>query len=123
MLLAKYVAALLLATGTAHADKLPRSVDGLYCWQSLDDNRVHYMRIDENAPCAGSGNSAYIDGIHYANGRGIECKFVKVKKILKTVYQVRNRCTDPIRGPKRFFTEFKLELLSYGDFQITYNED
>src|SRR5262249_27841608 len=100
----------------------PRSVDGLYCSQPLDDNRVLYTRIDEDAPCAGSGNSAVISGVGYENGRGIECKNVKVKKLSKTVYQLRNRCNDTIRGPHRLPTEFKLELLPDGNFLITYKE-
>jgi|SRR6516162_414973 hypothetical protein len=63
-------AAFLSITVTAHANetKWPRSVDGLYCFEALNEDRVLYTRIDWNAPCAGSGNSAVIKGNTYGNG-------------------------------------------------------
>jgi hypothetical protein len=108
------IAALLLATGTAHADVLPTSIRGDYCWGYLN-NKVFYKRGE---PC--SSNAASFSRTHYENARDVDCDFIKIKKVSKTVYRVQADCIDSHNQPRRFFTLFKLKILPSQNLLITY---
>jgi hypothetical protein len=108
------IAALLLATGAAHADVLPASIRGDYCWGGNTD-KVLYKRGE---PC--SSNAAVFSRTHYENARDVDCDFIKIKKISKTVYRIQADCVNSHTQPKQFFTLFKLKILPSQNLLITY---
>jgi len=108
------IAALFLATGTAYADVLPRSIRGDYCREYLND-QVLYKRGEL---C--SSDAASFSRTHYENARDVDCDFIKIKKISKRVYRVQADCVDSHTQPRQFFSLFKLKILPSQNLLITY---
>jgi hypothetical protein len=110
------VTALFLATGTAHADELPKSIDGDYCKNILDDSQVLY----EHGECdiGHPSDGAFFSSTTYENMRDVFCEFVEIKKLTATTYQIQANCVDSHAAPRKF-SLFELEILPRG-LLVTY---
>jgi hypothetical protein len=110
------IAALLLATGTAHADELPSfKIDGGYCKEWVTDFQTFYKR----GFCA-SGDGASFTSTTYENMRDVSCKFIEIKKITAIIYRIRADCVESHTAiSNQFIVLFDLEILRRG-LLITY---
>jgi hypothetical protein len=92
------VAVLFLATGTAHADTLPKKMLGNRCMRSEDIGRpeaysdtVHYTR-DTREVCVGSDSGINI-GRNNFGMQDYGCDFKKINRITKNAYSIHTICT------------------------------
>jgi len=114
------IAALFLATGTAHADELPKAIYGSYCWEQLNDSQILYKRGE----CSSLHwrNGAFFTSTTYKNWQDVSCEFTEIKKITATIYQVHANCINRHTiDPEEFIVFIELEILRRGrGLLITY---
>jgi hypothetical protein len=90
------VAALLPATGTAHADTLPKKMLGPWCMNLKDVGRpeayadtVHYTRKD----CNDLGDTGISVGRNSFGMQDYGCDFKKINRLAKNAYSIHAICT------------------------------
>ena len=98
------VAALLLATGAAHAaDRLPEAMLGNWCWIEGGDEQNFNQQIFARVPpegCRGGDSLIHIDqnGIE---GEG-SCTFGKMEQTGPNAFLIYTYCDDDTNGSTRF---------------------